>query len=323
MKTIRWGIIGAGYIANEFSKAMKVVENSVVYGVASRNIDKAKKFQEQYNINKAFGSYEELVKCDEIDAVYIATLHPFHKENMLLCLKYNKHVMCEKPITMNASEIEEVMKVAKEKKLLVMEAMWTRFLPVLQEVKEKIDSGIIGDVNIIQGDFGFNAEYNDEGRVYNKKLGGGALLDVGIYVISMAYFFYNKKPSKINAFSHIGPTGVDHKTAIIFAYDNNNLAQLSCSVSCNTNTELILNGTKGRIYIPKFFGTQKYELEVYGELKEAYELPFKCNGHEYIIEEFNDCLRNNKTDNEIIPSDETIQIMKTIDEIMTIIGLNY
>ena len=183
---IKWGIIGCGGIARKFAICLKDVEGAELCAVASATPGKAEKFAEQFGVDSAYGDYKQLVARDDIQAVYVATTHNFHYDNVVLCLEHDKAVLCEKPLTVAAWEAEKLVALARERKLFLMMAMWTRFLPAICQVREWLDDGAIGELRQIRADFGFNAVYNPAGRMYNKALAGGALLDAGVYPISFA-----------------------------------------------------------------------------------------------------------------------------------------
>ena len=185
-KTINWGIIAPGKIAQKFASDLKLVEGANLLAVASRDETRAKEFALEYNAQKHYGSYLDLVKDPDVDVVYIASPHPFHFEQSLLCLNHGKHVLCEKPMCMNVQEVKQLIDVAQSKNLFLMEALWTRFIPSFVKCKNLVEQGEIGEILYIQADFGFRAEYDVQRRTFNKELGGGSLLDIGIYPVFFA-----------------------------------------------------------------------------------------------------------------------------------------
>jgi len=245
MRKIKWGIIGLGNIANKFAQTVKAMDSVELEAVASRNKEKSEAFGKVYDVpsEKCYGSYEELVKDESIEAVYIAVPHVFHKELSILCLKNGKAVLCEKPVTMNGNEIREVINVAEENKMFFMEAMKTRFLPINQKIKSWIYEGRIGDVSLLQADFGFNAPFDPAARLFNKDLGGGALLDVGIYNISYSSFIFGNHPKSIKSNLYIGKTGVDECVSINLGYEEGKQAQLYGAINLNTIRDANIVGT--------------------------------------------------------------------------------
>ncbi|MCF8001894.1 MAG: Gfo/Idh/MocA family oxidoreductase, partial [Halanaerobiales bacterium] len=207
--TINWGIIGTGFIAQTLADEFKYINQGKITAVASRSREKAEEFTQKNNIEKSYSSYEDLAKDDEIDVVYIATPHNLHFENTLLCLNNNKHVLCEKPIAVNEKQTKEMFKLAKEKELFLMEAMWTYFLPPILKVKEWIEEGKIGDIRLLTARVGINAIKKENKRLFDPALAGGALLDTGIYPVALSNYLLKGKPKDINASSYLGETGID------------------------------------------------------------------------------------------------------------------
>lgn len=314
MKKIRWGIIGLGNIANKFAQAITKMTDCELYGVSSRSKEKSIEFGKNYgvSIEKCYGTYEELINDEKIDAIYIAVPHTFHKDLSILCLQNKKAVLCEKPVTINKLELEEVIKTAKENKTFFMEAMKTRFLPVHLKVIELIKNGEIGEVKLLQGDFGFSAPFDEKSRLFDKNLGGGSLLDVGIYCLSYATYILGNEVKSIKAYGNIGKTAVDEDVSMILAYEDGAIAQLYSSISLNSKRDANIIGTKGIITVPRFSNGEKLILTK-GNTIEEMNFPFEINGFEYEIEEVNKCLRNNKLESEIMSWDDSLKVMEILD----------
>jgi len=208
MKTIKWGILGLGKIAHSFAKDLLTVPGNQLTAVASRTLEKAEDFKAEFNAVKAYGSYEALAVDPEVDVIYIATPHVRHCEDSILCMQNGKAVLCEKPFAMNASEVERMIASSKAHNVLLMEALWTRIMPHFNFALEEIATGKYGKIEKITSDFCFDAEFNPQGRLWDKQLGGGALLDVGIYPIFCVLAFLGK-PDKITAKAKMGKTQVD------------------------------------------------------------------------------------------------------------------
>ncbi len=306
----KFGIIGAGAIAEVFTKAFDVIENSCVKGVATTSYDKAKKFCHKMSLEKPYESSEELIKDIDVDAVYIATLNDSHYDYIIKCLSNNKHVYCEKPMTLNYEQSKKCFDLANEKGLLLIEGMWTSFLPAIKEVKAIVDSGKIGEVSYLQADFGFQKEFDENHRLY-KKEGGGALYDVGVYVISVANLFLGT-PTAIYPVATLAKNGVDSNVTMVFSYDNKK-ANLFCAVDTNTKHELVIYGTKGKIQLDKFWCAQSYTIEIYDESIKTVEKPFVGNGFNYIIEAFIKGVNNRKLELEEHPSSKALLTAKIFD----------
>jgi len=316
MRKIKWGIIGLGNIANKFAQTVKAMDSVELEAVASRNKEKSEAFGKVYDVpsKKCYGSYEELVKDESIEAVYIAVPHAFHKEISILCLKNGKAVLCEKPVTMNGNEIREVINVAEENKIFFMEGMKTRFLPINQKIKSWINEGRIGDVRLLQADFGFNAQFDPMNRLFNKDLGGGALLDVGIYNVSYSSFIFGNYPKSIKSNLYIGKTGVDECVSINLGYEEGKQAQLYGAININTIRDANIIGTKGKICVPKFSNADTAYILIDGKEKKI-QMPFDINGFEYQISEVVKCINEGKLQSEIMSWNDSIEIMNIMDYI--------
>jgi dihydrodiol dehydrogenase / D-xylose 1-dehydrogenase (NADP) len=320
---INWGIIGCGSIARSFIQALSVVKDARLVAVASKSCEKASEFAVKYKIPKHYDSYEALVSDPEIDVIYIANTHNFHKESAILCLKHKKAVLCEKPITINVKETEEVINIARQENVFLMEAMWTRFHPSIIKIKELIAKGLIGKVQMLKADFGICTRFGTDGRHLNPELAGGALLDVGIYPITMANLVFGKHPALIKSTAYIGNTGVDEISSYLFAYDTGETAMLTSAINLYMPPVATIFGTKGRIEVPDFFHAQKLVIHLNGEKEKTLDFPFMSNGYEYEIMEVMECLRKGKTESAIMPLTESLQIMKTMDTLRAQWGLKY
>ena len=322
-RTIRWGILGPGNIAHRFATGLSVLPDAELIAVGSRSLEKAAGFAKEFDIPHKHGSYMDLVNDPNVDVIYVATPHPFHREHSIFCLKAGKSVLCEKPLAINAQEVEEIIRCARKAKKFLMEAMWTRFIPVMARVREWLAEGAIGEVRMLTADFGFRSGWNPEGRLLNPNLAGGALLDVGVYTVAMASMVFGGQPSRIASIAHIGETGVDEQTAMLLGYDAGQLAILSCAVRTNTPQEARIMGTEGNIYIPDFWHATSATLHVSGKNAAQIEMPFDGNGYNYEATEVMRCLRAEKLESDIMPLDESLSIMKTMDKIRAQWGLKY
>ena len=320
---IRWGILGPGSIAGKFAEGLEALPDAQLAAIGSRTPERAAAFAARFAVPRVHSSYEELVQDAEIDAIYVATPHPFHKEHTILCLEAGKAVLCEKPFTINATEAEAVVQLARTRNIFLMEAMWTRFLPAMAKVRQWIATGAIGAVRMIQADFGFRAGLNPQGRLFNLELGGGALLDIGVYTVSFASMLLGAKPTQIKALAHIGETGVDEQAGIVMGYEDGALAVLSTAVRTTTAHEARILGTEGMICIePSFWKSEKITLRA-GDREEIEVLPLIGNGYNYEAAEVGACLRQGQVESEVMPLDETIEIMHILDTIRAQWGLQY
>ncbi|HEX5913785.1 MAG TPA: Gfo/Idh/MocA family oxidoreductase, partial [Rubrobacter sp.] len=251
VRKFRWGILGTGAIARQFVRGLRSLPEAEVFAVGSRSEDSAAEFADKRNIPRRHASYEGLATDPEVDVVYIATPHPFHAENAELCLQAGKAVLCEKPFCVNAAEAERVVELARENGLFIMEGMWTRFFPLMEEVRRLLSEGAIGEVRMLNVDFGFRADLDPASRLFDQRLGGGALLDVGVYCVSFASMVLGR-PSGFVSLSHLGETGVDEQASVILEHEGGGLANLSIGVRTTTPQEVTIMGTEGyaRIHAP-------------------------------------------------------------------------
>ena len=321
--TIRWGILGTGLIARVFSKALRLLPDANLLAVGSRSQESADEFAELRNIPRRYASYAELVNDPDIDVVYIATPHPFHFENAKSCLEAGKAVLCEKPFTVNAAEAGELVGIARANNLFLMEAMWVRFLPLLRDIKQQITEGRIGDLRMISSNYGHRFDWMPEHRVLNPDLAGGALLDVGVYPLYFSYFFFGETPQEILSTAKIGETGVDEENAMILRFSEGRLALLSSAVRTTTSLQSFIYGTEGyfQIYGP-WWKLDRAHL-VQGKNEEEIRRPVAGNGYQYEAQEVMDCLRAGKTESPVMPLDELLQNMKSMDAMRREWGLRY
>ena len=324
MKKIwNWGIIAPGRIAEKFASDISLVEGANLYAVASRNHSRAQRFANQFNAEVAYGSYEELAKDPRVDVVYIASPHIFHFEHSMLCLQNGKHVLCEKPMGMNAQQVEELSRVASAKNLFLMEALWTKFSPSFRKCYQIVNNGDLGEIRYIQSNFCFKAEYDTTKRLFNKTLGGGSLLDIGIYPVFFALELTGK-PDAILASAAIGTTGVDESCSIIFQYKQKRiLANLSSSFLVNAPTEAIIAGSRGFIRMhSKWHEPTSFDLVIDGE-KQHYSFDEPGFGYQHEIEEVIKCLNHGDLQSAEFPHSKSLRLHETLDQIRQQIGLEY
>jgi predicted dehydrogenase len=322
-KVIRWGILGTGQIARALAFALQEVAGAKLVAVASRGSAGAEKFGREFGVGRCHASYQALADDPEVDVVYIATPHAMHAENALMCLNGGKHVLCEKAFAMNRREAAEVVELARRKGLFLMEAMWSRFLPAIGEVRRIIASGEIGAVAQIQSDFGFVPAVGPEHRLLNRELGGGALLDIGIYPLSLSAFFLGPVES-VQALAEIGPTGVDEQTAFSLRHQGGGVSSCLCSIRAHSPTEMTISGALGHIRIHhRFFQAQTLTIETVDGRARTVEFPHIGSGYAYEVVEVMRCLRAGLTESPLMPPDETLALMGILDTIRAQIGLAY
>jgi predicted dehydrogenase len=320
--TLRWGILGTGSIAHKFGTGLSAAPGAELIAVGSRTQGAADQFAAKFNVPHRHASYEALANDPDVDAIYVATPHPFHAENSILCLEAGKAVLCEKPFTINVKQADSVIALARQKHLFLMEAMWTRYLPAIVRLRELIASGTIGELRMLTADFGFRTEFNPQGRLFNPALGGGGLLDVGVYPVSLAFMLFGA-PARITSTVHLGDTGVDEQAAWLFGYDGGEIAVMSSAIRTNTPHEAVISGTKGIIRVPDWWHADKLIVQPSGKPAETMNVPFEGNGYNYEALEVARCLHAGKLESDIMPLDETRAIMAAMDTIRAEWGLKY
>lgn len=323
---IKWGILGTGWIAEQFAADLKHASNGELYAIGSRTEESARKFADKFEAPVAYGSYEALANDPNVDAIYVATPHPFHKENVLTALNGGKAVLCEKPFTVNSGELGELIEAAREKKLFLMEAMWSRFLKPLAQVREWLSEEKIGEVRIVKAEFGFDAGWNPEGRLLNPELGGGALLDAGIYPVSFASMVFGPNPDNVWTTAHIGETGVDEHFTILLDYGDGRTASLHGGIRVEFPNDAYIHGTKGYIHIPQFLFAKEATLYAAGEepitvTDDREDRGIK--GYAYEAEEVGLALLENRRESSVISLAESMGIMRLLDNVRAQWGLKY
>lgn len=322
-ETVRWAILGTGGIARAFATALMDTPGAVLAAVGSRSIESAREFASGFGAPAAYGSYEALAQAPGVDIVYIATPHPMHAENAMLALRGGKAVLCEKPFTLNAREAGLVVALAREKNLFLMEAMWTRFMPALAEVRRIIDSGAIGTVQHLQADFGFDAPQDPAHRVNKRELGGGALLDLGIYPLSIASALLGPIDS-VQAQAALTEAGVDHTTAFTLKHASGAISLGSCTLRARTPCELTVSGTHGSVRMDAMFHLA-HTVTIRDAEGGTHTIPTPFLGNGYVHEaiEAGRCLRAGLIESPHMRHDESLALMGLLDTIRAQIGVHY
>ena len=322
-RPIRWGILGTGAIAAAFATALRQVTDATLFAVGSRSQTSADDFAQTHDLIRAFASYAELAADPDVDVVYIASPHTAHFEHTMLCLGAGKHVLCEKPFALNSTQTEQMVALAKHNGLFLMEAMWMRFIPLIIELRRRVDAGEIGQVRMIQADFGFRAPRNPHSRLFNPELAGGALLDLGIYPLAFSALLLGA-PTEITSLANIGTTGVDEQSAYVLKHEGGELSVLASALRTQTSMSAWVYGTDGRIHLPKQFWRAKEMVLYRNEMQpESIHLPYTGNGYQFEAQEVVDCLRAGKTESGIMPLRDSESLMGTMDTIRRQWGLAY
>ena len=322
-EAVRWGILGTGKISRAFANALKEVPGAVLAAVGSRSQDKAAAFAAEFGALASYGSCEMLAQAEGIDLIYIGTPHPEHAGNALMALRAGKGVLCEKPFTMNLREAEQVVTLARSKRLFLMEAMWTRYLPAYREVKRILASGEIGTPRQVVADFGFAASFGPEHRVFNPELGGGALLDLGIYPLSVAAGLLGPV-TEIKAQAIMGPTGVDVQTGFMLKHEGGAMSVSNCSFLARSPAELTVSGERGQVRMNTMFHrATSVTVKLDDGSERTIDTPYLGNGYVHEAIEAQRCWQQGLLESPEMTLDESLALMGVMDEIRRQIGLRY
>ena len=319
MKKLKWGILGPGSIARDFAQALNRV-NGEVYAVASRNKERAEKFARENNVKKAYGSYDEIIKDKDIDVVYIATPHSNHYEYIIKSLNNNKHVLCEKAITVNERELEEALKIAREKNLVLEEAMTLFHMPLYEKVIKKINKKDLGKVNMVQVSFGSFKEYDENNRFFNLDLAGGALLDIGTYALSFARYFLSSMPEEILSTVKKAKTGVDEESGIILKTKEDEIATISLAFRSKMPKRGIVSCDNGFITIDNFPRANKATINYLDGKVEVIECGEEEKALDYEVIFMEEKINENKESNSL---DLTYDVTKIMNKVRKDWGIVY
>jgi len=321
--TFKWGIIGPGRIAKKFASAVWKIPGASIYAVASRSSTDPEQLKQTFHAKKYYSSYEELAADKEVDAIYIATPHRFHYENTKLCLDAEKAVLCEKPLTVNAKQADELIRLSQLKQIFLMEALWTRFLPIYGQVRQWLDAGEIGIIRNAESTFGYIAPRNAQDRLLNLQLAGGSLLDIGVYNIALTQWVFRKSPQIITSVGQIGETGIDETVSAIMSYENGVFAQFTCSFQAQMLNKFVITGTNGIIIVhPNFWEASQASLIKNGKTKTV-KRQLEINGFEYQVKASMRAIREGAIDCPQMTQPDTLANMRTMDTIRQQIGLQY
>lgn len=324
-KIIRWGILGAGKIANKFASDLRWVEDAALTAIGSQDKLKGEEFAKTHNIPIVFNSYEALVSSKEVDVIYVATPHGFHHKHVMLCLDHGKAVLCEKAFALNSRQVKEMIELATRKKIFLMEAFWTKFIPQYEMVKTMIDRGDIGEIKFIQADFGFKAPSPLAQRLYDPQLGGGSLLDIGIYPVFFALSLLGQ-PVELNSIMSSYSSGVDEQIVVNMKFANGALAVLSSTFAADTPTEALIAGTEGRIHMRNRFHNPVGHIEYVKGRDEVQQINVRREegfGYQFEARHVGDCLRKGLTQSPVFSLQDSLLLIETLDKIRKSAGIRY
>jgi predicted dehydrogenase len=319
----RWGILAPGTIAHKFAAGVKALPDAELAAVGSRTLERAQAFATQHGIPRAYGSYAELAQDPDVDAIYVASPNHLHAEHTILCLEHGRPVLCEKPFAGSIAQAEGMVACAHSHRLFLMEALWTRFLPIMGVVSTWLEQGRIGELRRLECDFSFRCAWKPESRLLDPKLGGGGLLDVGIYALAFTSWVFGGLPPRFASLAEVGETGVDEQAGILLLYPRGEMAVLTCGVRTQGSISARIIGTEGSIEIPiPFYKAQEAVLKTpQTELRER--RPFLATGYEYEAMEVARCVRAGELESPGVPLDETLMLAGFMTRLRAEWGVRY
>jgi predicted dehydrogenase len=321
--SVRWGVLGTGGIATAFASDLPRVPGAELAAVGSRRPETAAAFAERHGFARAHGSWAELAADDAVDVVYVATPHAYHLPAALTCLQGGKAVLCEKPMTLDLPSSAQLVQEARTRGLFLMEAMWMRCNPAVRRVVELIADGAIGEVTAVHADFGLQGPFEPQHRLRDPALGGGALLDLGIYPVNLAHLILGA-PATVTSWAHLTPEGVDDNTGVLLGYDSGAVAALTCGIVGATRNAAAITGTRGRIDLPpQFYRPESFTLHRSSASAEVFDFPFEGRGYQYEVAEVQRCLRAGELESPLMSHETTLEMMTLLDTIRSQIGVTY
>lgn len=320
---MKWGIIGPGGIAHQFAKALGPSVRGELFAVASRNLTRAEEFASRFGASRSYGDYQSLIADDEVDAIYIATPHSQHFEYAKYSLQAKKHVLLEKPLTVNAAQAEQLVALAQQHQCVFQEALWSRFLPCFEQVKRWMASEI-GEIQYISSQIGFAFSHLREHRLTSPALAGGALLDLGVYSVSVSQYLLDEYPISVQAVGQINQDQVDQNTLVNLRYPSGISSQFICTIGAQSSNVMTIHGKQGYILIPSYFWNGDRALLYRDDrLVETKTFTHPINGFEYQIEALMDSIEQGRLCDPRMNHQDSINVMRTLDEVRRQIGLEF
>lgn len=311
-----WGILGTGKAAHLFAAGLAAVEGAEIRAVASRSEQRGARFAGEFSVVKHYRSYQALTEQRDIDVVYVATPHRDHLANTLMCLDNGKHVLCEKPLALNALQAREMIDSARQKGRFLMEAMWMLTLPAMRKLSEIVKHGRIGEINLVRTAYSFKAEPKLQQRLFSLECGGGALMDIGVYGVAFAQHILGQQPSEIAGLAHIGETGVDEKSIVNLRYDSGALASILSSIRDDWKMEGVIEGSEGSIQVPgKISRLNEFVLTRSDGQVKHFRFESLGNGYSYEALEVGRCLQEGRLESELVPLEESLAVLRTMDQL--------
>lgn len=322
--SIHWGILGTGKIAHLVASDLRRLPDATLTAVGSRSPDRAEAFGDQFDIPQRYGSYEAFVSDEDVDVVHVATPHPCHLDHATMALEAGRAVLCEKPLTINARRAEQLIETARAHDQFLMEAMWTRFLPVMEVVRALIrEKRAVGDVHLMQADIGVVEAFDPDHRLFDPALGGGALLDLGVYPMAFAFDLFGP-PDEVTSSVVLGETGVDEQCAVIFRYEDGRQAVWHASLRADAGRTCVIAGTEGRLRGRRaWWKGDPFDLETNDGTKETVARSFEGNGYQFEAAHVMQCLREGRTESPVMSLDESHALLQTADALRAEWGVTY
>jgi predicted dehydrogenase len=323
MSAIKWGILATGAIAATFTEDLKLLPDAEVVAVGSRTIESAQAFADKHDIPRAHGSWAELAADPDVDIIYVANTQNAHYDAVTTCLNAGKAVLCEKAFTLNKAEAAKLMDLARERNLFLMEAMWMRCIPAIRKIAELVGGGAVGPVNTVHADFGISLSVGPDHRLRAPELGGGALLDLGVYPISFAYLMLGD-PTNVQSWARLTPEGVDENTGMLLGYENGAVALLSCGITTSSPVTASVSGPLGRIELPNgFFHPDTFVLYPTDGEPQTFHVPYEGTGMLHEAAEAMRCLWEGLLESPLVPWQATLDVMGIMDEVRSQVGVRY
>jgi predicted dehydrogenase len=320
---LNWGLIGTGSIARAFAEAIPASADAALLSVLSREDSTARTFAAKHQVPRTYTSLQAFAEDPDLDVVLVGSPHPFHKDQAIACLEAGVHVLCEKPMALNRGEVEAMIAAARANSRFLMEAMWMYFIPATIRARELVAGGAIGTPGLVIADFGRAVHYDPANRFFNLALGGGTLLDMGIYPLALAYFFFGK-PDAITGTASIGVTGVDEQIAVALRYDDGRLANLTASIRADTACEAHIAGTEGSLRIHSdFWHAERLSLSQRNQPVRDIELPLDRSGYIFEIDHVNTCIRDGRIESDVMPWSTSLDLVDMMDALRREWGVRY
>lgn len=322
MTPIRWGILGTGNIARKLAHDIGTMDDAEVVAVGSRSQANADAFASAQSVPNAYGSYNELIRDPNVDVIYVATPNHMHYQNTMACLRSGKPVLCEKPFALNTRQAQEMIDYAERHNLFVMEAIWSRFIPAHRKLYDLAWTGALGEIRMIDAEFGFRAQFDPASRLFDPTKGGGALLDLGVYALALVVKLLGT-PDRVTGFAQLSATGVDEQSAIVLGFPSGAVASISCAIRTQLSNDARIYGTKGRARLHEPFWRPDELTTVIDDIEQHYAIPRENWGYQHELEEVHRCLREGHVESPLITHDDTLTIARIMDDLRKQWGVTY